>query len=164
MGVCDDFIKQAAGRDLSETEINEIIDVLNKKKDAIKAKEASLNAEDLTIKAIDELKSEVELAALIEKRNAYINLRRRTEAVQYLVANWSDNLSLGLESFLVGTNVARLGSRHSVDATQKELVQSYIAGFINDVEKAGHWQVLSSGAQDREISRALWQLNQESPD
>jgi hypothetical protein len=160
---CIDAIK-AAGPDLSEDEIIEIVETLQERQKAIRAANQSLSMEDVALKAADELARDAQLAAVIEKRNAYINFRRRTEAIAYIRNTWKDRYDLGLESFLVGTNVARAGARRSVAAEQKELSQSYIAGMINDLDKAELLPVLTSGTMDREVTRALWELNQESPD
>lgn len=161
---CIEAIQAAAGRDLTDDEMAEIIETLQTRQKAIQAENQSLSLEDAALQAADELGRDAQLAAVIEKRNAYINFRRRTEAVEYIRKNWADRYDLGLESFLVGTNVARTGSRRSVAAEQKELSQAYVAGLLNDFDKSGHLPLLVSGTMDRELTRALWQLNQETPD
>src|SRR5690606_38065075 len=134
----------------------ELIEALQERQRAIQARDASLSMEEAALRAADELSRDAQAAAVIEKRNAYINFRRRAEAIAYIRNNWADRPDLGLESFLVGTNVARMGSRRSVAAEQKELAQSYIAGLLTDLEKSGHLPLLTSGVMDREVTRALW--------
>lgn len=161
---CINTVQQAVGNSLTEAELTEIIETLQERQRAIMAYNESISMEDAALQAADELARDAELAATIEQRNAYINFRKRVEATEYIRNNWSDNYGLGLESFLVGTNVARRGSRLSVAAEQKELSQSYIAGLLNDLEKDNLLPMLSSGAMDKDVSKALWQINRESPD
>lgn len=161
---CLEAMQKAAGRELSDDEMTEIVETLQAKQREIQARDASLSMEEAALQAADELSRNAEAAAVIERRNAHINFRRRAEAISYIRTNWSDRPDLGLESFLVGTNVARMGSRRSVSAEQKELSQSYIAGLLTDLEKSDHLPILTSGTMDREITKALWQLNKEVPD
>jgi hypothetical protein len=161
---CIKAIQQAAGRDLTDDELADLVQTLQERQKAIQATNQSLSTEEAALKAADELGRDAQLAALIEKRNAYINFRRRSEAIAYIRNTWKDRYDLGLESFLVGTNVARTGARRSVAAEQKELSQSYIAGLLNDLDKANLLPMITEGSSDREITRALWQLNQDNPD
>ncbi|HSX89016.1 MAG TPA: hypothetical protein VLG17_13625, partial [Pseudomonas sp.] len=130
---------------------------------ALQAADGMLSLEDAAIKAADELGNQVKLAAVIEKRNALLNARRRAELVGYIRNTWSDRPDLGLESFLVGTNVARAGSRRSVAAEQKQLSQGYIAGFLNDIEKDGLLPFLTKGDLDEDIADALWRMGMDKP-
>ena len=160
---CIDAIQNAAG-DLSDADITEIVERLQRKQRELRARNESLSMEDAALQAAEELSRDAEAAALIERRNALINFRRRAEAIEYLKNNWADRLDLGAESFLVGTNVARPGARLSVATSQKELSQAYIAGVLHDLDKSGHLALVTSGTADRDIAAALWQLNQEIPD
>lgn len=160
---CIDAMQKAAGKELTDDELAEIVETLQAKQKEIQARDQSLSLEEAALQAADELSRNADAAAVIEKRNAYINFRRRAEAISYIKTNWSDRPDLGLESFLVGTNVARMGSRRSVAAEQKELSQSYVAGVLIDLEKSGNLPLLTSGTIDREVTRALWQLNQSTP-
>lgn len=160
---CIDAIRSAAG-DLSDDEMVQILETLRNERDAIRAADESVSLEEAALQAAEKLSRDMEQAAYIERRNAAINLRRRSEALAYIRNNWADRYDLGLESFLVGTNVSRVGSRASVAAEQKQLSQSYIAGFLNDMETSGNLGVLASGAMDREIANALWRLDQAGAD
>lgn len=161
---CIQAIQQAAGRELNDAELVEIIETLQERQRRLRAENEMLSMEDAALQAADELARDAEMNAVIEKRNAYLNFRKRAEAIEYIRRHWADRYDLGLESFLVGTNVARTGSRRSVAAEQKQLSQAYVAGLLNDLDKSGHLPLLTSGTMDRDISRALWQLNREAPD
>src|SRR5690606_22108743 len=107
---CIDTIQaaaKAAGRELNEEEMVELVGDLQARIKQLQATDGMLGLEDAAMRAADEMGNEVKLAAAIEKRNALLNSRRRAELVGYIRSTWSDRPDLGLESFLVGTNVAR---------------------------------------------------------
>lgn len=163
---CIDTIQaaaKAAGRELNLEEMIELQEDLQARIKAIQSANGMLSLEDAALRAADDLGNEVKLAAAIEKRNALLNARRRAELVGYIRNTWADRMDLGLESFLVGTNVARAGSRRSVAAEQKQLSQSYIAGFLNDIEREGLLPFLTKGDLDDDIADALWRMGNDQP-
>lgn len=163
---CIDTIQaaaKAAGRELNEEEMVELVGDLQARIKQLQATDGMLGLEDAALRAADEMGNEVKLAAAIEKRNALLNARRRAELVGYIRSTWSDRPDLGLESFLVGTNVARAGARRSVAAEQKQLSQAYIAGFLNDIEKEGLLPFLTRGDLDQDIADALWRIGMDKP-
>ena len=158
---CIDTIQaaaKAAGRELNEEEMVELVGDLQARIKQLQATDGMLGLEEAAMRAADEMGNQAKLAAVIEKRNALLNARRRLETVGYIRSTWSDRPDLGLESFLVGTNVARAGARRSVAAEQKQLSQAYIAGFLNDMEKAELLPFLTRGDNDADIADALWRL------
>lgn len=154
---------KAAGRELNEQEMVELVEGLQQRIKALRAADEMLGAEDAALKAADDLSAESLQAAKLEKRNAAINARRRLEAIGYIRSTWADRPDLGLESFLVGTNVARAGARRSVAAEQKQLSNAYIAGFLNDMEQADLLPFLTRGDNDSEIADALWRIGTDRP-
>lgn len=163
---CIDTIQaaaKAAGRELNEEEMVELVGDLQARIKQLQATDGMLGLEDAALRAADEMGNEVKLAAAIEKRNALLNARRRAELVGYIRSTWSDRPDLGLESFLVGTNVARAGARRSVAAEQKQLSQAYIAGFLHDIEAEGLKPFLTKGDLDADIADALWRMGMDKP-
>lgn len=157
MNPCIDAVKAAAG-DLDDRELAEIFETLRGRAKELMAREQSLSMEDATLRAADELQKQAKQAALIEKRNALINLRRRAEVVSFIRTNFADRPDLGFESLLVGTNLARKGSRLSVAAEQKTLGDAYIGGMLNDLAKDDLLALLSRGDSDLDIADALWKI------
>lgn len=157
MNPCIDAVKAAAG-DLDDRELSEIFETLRGRAKELMAREDSLSLEEATIRAADDLGRQAEQAALIEKRNALINLRRRAEVVSFVRTNFADRPDLGFESLLVGTNLARPGSRLSVAAEQKALGDAYIGGFVNDLSRDDLLPILTKGDSDRDIADALWRI------
>lgn len=163
---CIDTIQaaaKAAGRELNENEMVELVGDLQARIKQLQATDGMLGLEDAALRAADEMGNEVKLAAAIEKRNALLNARRRAELVGYIRSTWSDRPDLGLESFLVGTNVARPGARRSVAAEQKQLSQAYIAGFLHDIEAEGLLPFLTKGDLDADIADSLWRIGMDKP-
>ena len=163
---CIDTIQaaaKAAGRELNEEEMVELVGDLQARIKQLQATDGMLGLEDAALRAADEMGNQVKLAAAIEKRNALLNARRRAELVGYIRNTWSDRPDLGLESFLVGTNVARAGARRSVAAEQKQLSQAYIAGFLHDIEAEGLKPFLTKGDLDADIADALWRIGMDKP-
>lgn len=161
---CIDAAEKAAGGKLNLAQIAEAIEVLQERQKQLMATDSSLSMEDAALRAADELGAEAMQAASYKKRAAFINVRRRAEALSYLRSNWADQPVLGAESFLVGTNLARTGSRASVSVEQSQLANSYVGGLLSDLEVAGHLDALSSGMFDDDIAKALWRLRDQSPD
>lgn len=156
--------KAAAGR-LNLDQITEAIEVLQERQKQLMAVDASLSMEDAALKAADELGREAMEAAAYKKRAAAINARRRIETLQWMRNNWADQPVLGAESFLVGTNLAgRGGARNSVSVHQAQLADSYIGGFLSELEKSNVMMELTTGEYDLHIARALEQMNQQAPD
>lgn len=163
---CIDTIQaaaKAAGRELDLEELTELVGDLQARIKQLQATDGMLGLEEAAMRAADEMGNQVKLAAVIEKRNALLNARRRAELVGYIRSTWSDRPDLGLESFLVGTNVARTGARRSVAAEQKQLSQAYIAGFLNDIEKEGLLPFLTRGDLDQDIADSLWRIGMDKP-
>ncbi|WP_095110441.1 hypothetical protein [Pseudomonas sp. Irchel 3E20] len=157
MTPCIDAVRAAAGN-LEDREIAEIFELLRGRAKELMAREGALGMEQATLRAADELGKQAQHAALIEKRNALLNLRRRGEIVSFVRGSFADRPDLGIESLLVGTNLARQGSRMSVAAEQKALGDAYISGFIHDLERQDLVAILAKGDSDVDIADALWKI------
>lgn len=155
---CIAAIREAAG-ELSDSEIDDVISELQ---DRQKRLVATGQIDDLTqaaLQAADEIAKENELAAVIAKRNAAINVARRTEGIEFIRSQFADRPEIGVEALLTGVQRARVGSRASAAASQKTLESHYMAGLIDDLERAGVERIFSSGVMDSEVARALWALD-----
>ena len=157
MTPCIDAVRAAAGN-LEDREVAEIFELLRGRAKELMAREGALGMEQATLRAADELGKQAQHAALIEKRNALLNLRRRGEIVSFVRGRFADRPDLGIESLLVGTNLARQGSRMSVAAEQKALGDAYIGGLIHDLERQDLTGILAKGDSDVDIADALWKI------
>jgi hypothetical protein len=106
---------------------------------------------------------QVQLAKLIAKRNATINALRYQALSTYLDATWAGRESEGLRAILTGSIEGRKGARQSVSAEQRWLRDHYLGGLETELTRAGVRDLFKTGVLDRDVARALWQLNSKQP-
>lgn len=159
--VCLDEIQKAAGRKLTDDELADLSEELARRQQE-KLRGGARNIEEAALQAADELGRDMRTAAFIAKRNAALNLKARLTGTDFVRSQFADNPARGVEAILVGVNSARKGARASVAAEQQQLRGWYLAGFISDMEKTGHWSLFTSGAYDRDVARALWAIEHEA--
>lgn len=75
---CADAVRAAAG-DMEATEIQEIFQLLRGRTQEILAREGAYSTEQAAMRAADELARQAEHAAIIERRNALLNVRARAQ-------------------------------------------------------------------------------------
>lgn len=158
---CIDTIRKAGGEKLTDDDIDELLTALQRRERYIRAKHLAIDTRDAAVQAAEEIANQVKLAAVIEKRNAALNLVKRTERVEWIQRNFGNNLAEGIEALLVGVNRAKQGSREGVAQVQNSLRKQYLAGFAVDLERTGHQALFASGVMDRDVTRALWALGKE---
>lgn len=151
---CIEEIEKAAGRKLSDDEMDDLLSELQRRQRQKKL-EGKVD-EDAALAAAEEYAKDMAHAALIEKRNALINLKTRMQILDYVKSNFANAPELGLEAVLTGVNAAVRGARNSAAAAQTALRNQYLGGFVSDVEKTGLWREFISGDLDLDIARALW--------
>lgn len=155
---CIAEIKAAAGRDIPDDELADLLEFLQRRARTLEAERTGDSAAEIIMAAAEEMAAGIEIAAVIAKRNAALNTLSRLAAGDFARGNFSDRLALGLEALITGVNRLRSGSRRSAAAEQRQLHGYYTRGFLADVEKAGLWRVFVSGQLDREIARGAWAL------
>lgn len=160
---CLEEIQKAAGRPLSNDELDDLLSELQMRQKRAQATTAD-DLEGAALKAAEDYANDLKAQATIEKRNAALNVKRRLEGMDFIKSQFADRPDLGLEALMVGVNRARRGSRFSAAAEQNQLAGYYIGGLIADVERAGLWTHLVRGELDQDIARALWQKGQDTPD
>ncbi|WP_137391437.1 hypothetical protein [Rhodoligotrophos defluvii] len=161
---CLSAIQEAAGRPLSDDEMEELIDELQARVRQARAEDAAGSSEDAVLRAAEQLAQDMKTAALIEKRNAALSLRRRLEALDFVRTQFRNDYAQGLEALMVGVNRVGIGNRASAAAHQNQLTGHYLGGFIADLQKGDLWPLFVSNSLDREIARALWLKGQKDAD
>jgi hypothetical protein len=161
---------RAAMPDISPVEITDLLDQLRRQvkglrgvartaRDAMGAEDVAAGLQTEAMRAADTLANNMQLAAVIERRNASLNMNVRLKATAYV--NQFREAGLDFEGFrglLVGTERKRAGGRISVDAEQKNFRGEWLGGLIADLEKQDLMRQFASGDFDRDISVALWNL------
>lgn len=159
MAECIDLVRREIG-DLSEKELDQVLEEM-------RARQARLiqNGADpgtAAAKAGRDLADTLRAAMAIERRNAAINLRIRTEALDYIQTTWGDDPAEGIFALLYGSPKARFGSRASANAAQDANFRKYTAGVAGELEQAGLFDVLRRGEMDRDVARAMWSIGDEA--
>lgn len=160
---CVEAVTKAAGRELSKSEVKQLSDELERRTRANQAEATGLSYEEAALKAADEVGAQMKAAAAIERRNAAMNAKRLSDALTFVRNSFGDDPALGLQSILTGSQRARTGARRSVAAEQEQLRGYYLGGLLTDLERSGELAILTSGAADRDIAKALWELNSKEP-
>lgn len=152
---CIEVIRKAAG-DISSSEIDEIVTELQRRQKRIQLAESLTDVGEAAMRAADSITKDLEMAAIIEKRNAAINAKVRIVATAFVQKNFPTDYVEGVRALLNGTNILGIANRDSVDARQVERRSRYAGRMEADLDKAGVSELFASGTIDREIARALW--------
>jgi hypothetical protein len=155
---CIEVIRKAAG-DISTDEIEEIVTELQKRQKRIQLAESLTDVGEAAMRAADSIAKDLEMAAIIEKRNAAINAKARIVATSFVQKNFSTDYVEGVRALLNGTNILGIANRDSVDARQIERRSRYAGRMEADLDKAGVSELFASGTIDRDIARALWAVD-----
>lgn len=158
---CVDVINKAAGRELTDEEMHDLLASLQARERYLQAKGMATDSRSAALQAAEDVANNIRLAAVIEKRNAALNLTKRLEKVAFVQRNFGHNPAEGLEAIMVGVNRAKQGAKEGASQIQHALREHYFAGFGQDLESTGHLSIFSSGALDREISRALFAIGRD---
>lgn len=160
---CIAALQQAAGRPLSTQETNDLIEELDRRIASEQARNQLEDMDAVVRKAADEYAADMAKAAVIEKRNAALQLKVHLEALDKINTHFAANPAAGVESVLVGVNTAVRGARNNAALAQDRLKNQYKSGLSTNLRSRDLLDVYNSGTLDREIAKALWARNREEP-
>lgn len=143
--------------DLTDAEIDGLLSALRNARRGRRAGDKATLMQDEALAAADQVADELRIAAVIEKRNAAINLHVQMRAEAF-VAQFGDNPREGIFALIAGTERQKVGGRAFAAAEQKQFGGEWLGGLISDLEKAGLRELFASGTMDRDIARALWSI------
>ena len=161
---------RAAMPDITPVEIDDLLAQLRRQVQGLRGMARSartmLGAEDQAgalqseaMRAADMLANNLQMAAVIEKRNAALNMNVRLKASSFVNQFRDKGLDFeGFAALLVGSERVRTGSRVSVDAEYKGFRGEWVGGMIADVERMGLMREFISGEFDRDIYDALYRM------
>jgi len=167
---------KAAMPDVTAVEIKDLLDQLRTSVKGLRGMARSMGeavtAEDRAgilqtdaMRAADTLANNLVMAAVIEKRNAALNINARLKAAAFVNQFRGKGLDFeGFAALLVGSERVRSGARISIDAEYKGFRGEWVGGMIADVEKLGLMREFTSGAFDKDIYDALWRMGQKNAD
>ncbi|WP_320733851.1 hypothetical protein [Enterobacter kobei] len=155
---CEQTVNKAAGRELSEEEMDRLVSAMENTVKRIRAENEGISLEAAALRAAEEISNAEKLANVIEARNKALNTRIAAQRLAFIRDSFPDRPDIGLSAILVGRNEARTGSRSSASAEQFQLRSKYLSGLNHDLEQAGVLKYLASGSNDAEVADAMWRL------
>lgn len=154
---CIKEIKAAAGVDLTDDELTDIVEYLDNVKRARLASRDQSSIEEGLLNIADELSADIIETAKIEKRNRLINIQRKQELMTVVAAadDALGNPALGLKAAMVGVSRVFQGSRDSVDARGMALSGEYLGGLIANLRKENLLLEFNSKEFELDLARDL---------
>ena len=131
---------------------------LRKIRDSAVAEDQAAAMQSEAMQAANELANNLMLAAVIEKRNAALNLAARMKALSFIQSEFKGMEVEGFKALIAGSEMKRRGARMSAQAEQNQLLGEWMGGIIADMERENLWQVFVSETMSRETSRALFKM------
>lgn len=157
---CVAAINTAAGRDLSQSEVDEIENTVLRARQERATRTLSESDPTAYAAAAQELADNERLAAIIEKRSRALNVQTKLKRFAVYDAQVGHELS-AIRELMVGGNGVRKGIAASVDAAQLGLKDELLGPLVHDLRQANVLDVFGRkvGPLDRDIARELWKLN-----
>lgn len=161
MGKCLDDLRANYSRGLTDAEIEEIFADAKRLWKGVQASRQASNQNALAQQLAAQQAQREQIAAVIKKRNTYLQLERKVAILENTLGNWQGREGEGLSAMMVGGQKLREGSRMSVDALRTGIKGEYVGGFLNDLNDLGptHYAIFKKGAMDREIAEAMWTID-----
>ena len=107
--------------------------------------------------------SERQEAALVAKRNAYLDTIKVEGVMAFIRNNFANDYAGGLMALIEGSLVATRGARQSVATAVEALRARTLSRFDTELSSAGLRKAFLSGEFDDDIMKALWHLNRTTP-
>lgn len=154
---CISEVSAALGRQLTDDEAIDLFESVQRR--VKKAKEKGGSFDDAVKQSKKEMTEEEKTARFVKKRDVYLSYKARINLLDYVDSNFADNKVLGLQSYMVGSQLNRTASKSSIAAQIVSARADYLSGITGDLKKGSYEKMLLSGQFDREIGKALWAIN-----
>ena len=158
---CIDAIKAAAGDKLTDDEIAEIAEVIERRRQRAAAGNPMEDPQSQAIAIARELGDDERLAALVEKRNRLKNIeaaeRLDTKLDRFVAAGMTENEALRVA--MVGDPGAAAGTGRSIDATIQEIEGHLLGGLKAELRPLVPIKMLRMRDFALDVWRELWRLN-----
>jgi len=115
------------------------------------------NANDIFAAKLAKIIEREKTKALIDKRNAMINIVRREDFNNY-AKNFKNDAN-ALKAMLVGIEKPEFGARDSIASRQQALFSKYLKGLINDIESEDLLPAYNDRKNSRDIAIEYVELN-----
>lgn len=164
---CRNLALEVSSGKLSREELAELTAALDAEKKRMMASDGLEKIEAKLMERGRVIAQDVQLAALIEKRNRLQNVLVETRLLA--MADQADAMTgepaLGLQAAMVGVNTPIEGAQRSVDALAQGAMVSYAGGLVADLKDAGLLIKFNKmgGDFERQVARAMYDLNLKEP-
>lgn len=158
---CEDIIKNALGRNMSEDEIEEFARQGRRLARQVNARKTSQQLANQVRKATSQLTNAQAFQAMARERALALQTVTRAQAMKRITRDFQGREWDGINALLVGSMHMRKGARYSVDAVQTSLTGHYLGGLFTDIQKLGAeaWKLFSRGTMERDIARAMFAID-----
>lgn len=155
---CIDAVRSATGRtDLSEAQALEIMGAVEERAKLSLEERRFATREEALAAAGQEFADMAQASAIIERRNALYNFRKRVAATQFVKD--APNAVIGIEALLDGVNMRWTGSRFSTAARMKVHRRNLQGGFGIDLRNVGAEAIARKGTLDKQWGEELFELS-----
>jgi len=131
---------------------------LRKIRESSMAQDVASSLQSDAMQAADELANNLMMAAVIEKRNAALNLAARMKALSFVQGEFKGMEVEGFKALIAGSEMKRRGARASAQAEINQFLGQWMGGIIAEMERAGLWRLFTSEAMARDTARALYMM------
>jgi hypothetical protein len=135
----------------------------------IKKAQAEKGIIELDNQKIEELSEDVlidsEKQKKNKKRNALENEVKVRNLTEYVIQNFPENPTEGLQAILVGSNLQKAGSRISAALNQLSETNQLFSAFNEKLRQKNLVELFANSTEDmdRRISRTIWELGNDLP-
>ena len=157
------LVEQSNGN-LTVEQAKEIFTILQEGKD--KAIARGFEIDEYIMAKAEKIQADVKREALIENRNAKINIAKYAELTTRLTDTVEGGLTVekAFQSILVGTEANVKNGLYSIDKKAKSILQSEMLGSVlSKMEEAGVLDIWRDSTNSRQIAREMQALNDGKP-
>lgn len=153
---CIGVIQKAGGETITKAQAEELLDQIDALAQSKKKNGVLASLETLMMDELDNATNAIKESALIEKRNALINLKIQKNILTF--TKGFKNPGEALQALMTGVHKPIGGALNSIDYQGKALMNGYLGKIINQLDQKGLLYYLTGGDYDREIAKELWEL------
>lgn len=157
---CLEILRQAAPK-LADNDFEFILSSLQRKAAFYEKRGMSSNADAAFELASNEFANDIKMAAIIERRNAALNIGKRLKRIEWAKETFGTKVYESLKTILVGSNRLKEGARDGVMQMQTLLLKRYSSGLTSDLVRSDLQGLWASGTMDRQVWHALYAIGRE---
>lgn len=148
---CIAEIREAAGGALTDDQVAEIADEVQRRMRRKRARNAAARDQDIAVEAAEEVATEARIALMIERKQRAINILVRTTRMESIANLQGYGLTPyeAMKAQTVGTEFAVPGARQSTDAAAFAIETEWLGGLEAELRRAGVFDLLTNRKRSR---------------